>query len=411
MSEEVAGTVALDAEEQLCNANECDQILEENDEEEEEPKLHDLEAGDHIVRWTHIALYPVQVHGIVLSAGPDIVTLVDFGVASQSKSSADKKVGPASEDNGDAEAAAATDREAREVTKAAGGGDRRLEIITIADEKDIRRWKKVNYGAKVPGESRLKRLMSSIIPGGGGGGKAKAEKVATASEKEEGDADIGSGVEEGKAKEAKMEMPDSDPKGIVLARVRYLLENESIDEKGRHCNSVLPPYHIFNANSECIAVWVKTGRFSTLQAAIFLHSTALGQVKSAATLSLFVASQTVPVTTTVSAGGVLGWFGMTTTSTAMVSYGGIVGSSFVVVGFTLPRSQNLTISLHLLCNFLCCGAPGTNAQRISLAHTSAGGIWLDSCWHTIFDSNESQRQMGGIHHETERWILGRVGWS
>ena len=223
MSEEGASAAAaLDAEEQL--ADECDQQILEEDEEEEEPKLHDLEAGDHIVRWTHIALYPVQVHGIVLSAGPDIVTLVHFGVASQSKSSADKKVGPASEDNDDVEAAAATDREAREVTKAAGGGDRRLEIITITDEKDIRRWKKVNYGAKVPGESRLRRLMSSIIPVGGGG-KAKAEKEATASAKEERDADISSSsAEEGKAKEAKMEMPDSDPKGIVLARVRFEIE-------------------------------------------------------------------------------------------------------------------------------------------------------------------------------------------
>lgn len=319
MSREGVDTAALGAGEQV--AGECDkQILtEEGGDEEEEPKLHDLEAGDHIVRWTHIALYPVQVHGIVLSAGPDIVTLVDFGVASQSKSSADKKVGPASTDDVEA----ATDKEAREVTRAAGGGDRRLEIITITDEKDIRRWKKVNYGAKVPGESRLKRLMSSIIPGVGGG-KAKAENVATATTKEKSDAEEAT-AEEGKAKEAKMEMPDSDPKGIVLARVRYLLENESIDDKGRHCNSVLPPYHIFNANSECIAVWVKTGRFSTLQAAIFLHSTALGQVKSAATLSLFVASQTVPVTSTVSAGGVLGWFGMTTTSTTMVSAGAFVG--------------------------------------------------------------------------------------
>ena len=155
MSREGVDTAALGAGEQV--AGECDkQILtEEGGDEEEEPKLHDLEAGDHIVRWTHIALYPVQVHGIVLSAGPDIVTLVDFGVASQSKSSADKKVGPASTDDVEA----ATDKEAREVTRAAGGGDRRLEIITITDEKDIRRWKKVNYGAKVPGESRLKRLM------------------------------------------------------------------------------------------------------------------------------------------------------------------------------------------------------------------------------------------------------------
>ena len=302
MPKESAGAAVSRAEQV---SGDCDeQVLTEEDEEEndEEPKLHDLEAGDHIVRWTHIALYPVQVHGIVLSAGPDIVTLVDFGVASQSKSSADKKVGPPSTD-----AEAATDREAREVTKAAGGSDRRLEIITITDEKDIRRWKKVNYGAKVPGESRLKRLMSSIIPGSG-----KDTKI---------DSETAKCTEEGKAKEAKMEMPDSDPKGIVLARVRYLLENESIDDKGRHCNSVLPPYHIFNANSECIAVWVKTGRFSTLQAAIFLHSTALGQVKSAATLSLFVASQTVPVTTTTAAGGVLGWFGMTTTSTTMVRAG------------------------------------------------------------------------------------------
>ncbi len=318
MSKECAGAGVPDTE--LVPDNSDQQVLENDvaEEENEEPRLHDLEAGDHIVRWTHIALYPVQVHGVVLSAGPDIVTLVDFGVASQSKSS-DKKVGPA-------EAATDSDREAMEVTKAAGGGDRRLEIITITDEKDIRRWRKVNYGAKVPGESKLKRLMSSMIPGGGKAAKAEKAAIAKAVETDGGDTNdddekTAKGDVSSKAKETKMEMPDSDPKGVVLARVRYLLENESIDDKGNHCNSVLPPYHIFNANSECIAVWVKTGRFSTLQAAIFLHSTALGQVKSAATLSLFVASQTVPVTTTVSAGGVLGWFGMTTTSTAMVSVG------------------------------------------------------------------------------------------
>ena len=321
MSKECAGAGVSGAE---LVPDDCDQQVLTDDEDEnaeegnEEPRLHDLEAGDHIVRWTHIALYPVQVHGVVLSAGPDIVTLVDFGLASQSKSSSDKKVGPSST------AEAATDSEAREVTKAAGGGDRRLEIITITDEKDIRRWRKVNYGANVPGESKLKRLMSSMIPGGGKAAKAEKAAIAKAVETDGGDTNdddekTAKGDVSSKAKETKMEMPDSDPKGVVLARVRYLLENENIDDKGNHCNSVLPPYHIFNANSECIAVWVKTGRFSTLQAAIFLHSTALGQVKSAATLSLFVASQTVPVTTTVSAGGVLGWFGMTTTSTAMVS--------------------------------------------------------------------------------------------
>ena len=43
--------------------------------------LHDLHPGDHIVRWTHIALYPIQVHGIVLSSGPGLVSLVDFGIS------------------------------------------------------------------------------------------------------------------------------------------------------------------------------------------------------------------------------------------------------------------------------------------------------------------------------------------
>ena len=318
MSKECAGAGVSGTEVPDCDQQVLTDIEDVAEEENEEPRLHDLEAGDHIVRWTHIALYPVQVHGVVLSAGPDIVTLVDFGLASQSKSSSDRKVGPSSA------AEAASDSEAREVTKAAGGGDRRLEIITITDEKDIRRWRKVNYGAKVPGESKLKRLMSSMIPGGGKAAKAEKAAIAKAVETDGGDTNdddekTAKGGVSSKAKETKMEMPDSDPKGVVLARVRYLLENENIDEKENHCNSVLPPYHIFNANSECIAVWVKTGRFSTLQAAIFLHSTALGQVKSAATLSLFVASQTVPVTTTVSAGGVLGWFGMTTTSTALVS--------------------------------------------------------------------------------------------
>jgi hypothetical protein len=114
-------------------------------------------------------------------------------------------------------------------------------------------------------------------------------------------------------------LPTSDSAALVLARIRYLLEFEHVDEtKQEHSNSVLPRYHLFYSNSECIAVWCKTGIFSTLQAAVFLHSTALGQAKSAATLALFMSSQTVPITSTVSAGGVMGWFGATTTSTSLV---------------------------------------------------------------------------------------------
>jgi hypothetical protein len=66
-------------------------------------------------------------------------------------------------------------------------------------------------------------------------------------------------------------LPKSDHRSIVLARVRFILAEQDKKES----ESCLPPYHIFYSNSECIAVWCKTGKFCTLQAAVFLHSTAI----------------------------------------------------------------------------------------------------------------------------------------
>lgn len=68
-------------------------------------------------------------------------------------------------------------------------------------------------------------------------------------------------------------LPKSDPTKLVLARVRFLLQQET------QSKSVLPPYHVFYSNSECIAVWCKTGKWTTLQTAVFLHSTAVGNAK------------------------------------------------------------------------------------------------------------------------------------
>ena len=48
--------------------------------------LHSLKRGDHVVRWTRIVVYPIQVHGIVLSASDDAVTIVDFGLTASSSS-------------------------------------------------------------------------------------------------------------------------------------------------------------------------------------------------------------------------------------------------------------------------------------------------------------------------------------
>lgn len=81
-------------------------------------------------------------------------------------------------------------------------------------------------------------------------------------------------------------LPKSDHRSIVLARVRFILAEQEKPES----ESRLPPYHIFYSNSECIAVWCKTGKFCTLQAALFLHSTAICNVKSTVMLTAGVAA-------------------------------------------------------------------------------------------------------------------------
>ena len=76
------------------------------------------------------------------------------------------------------------------------------------------------------------------------------------------------------------ELPKSDSAKLVLARTHFILEHEDM----------LPPYHVFYSNSECIAVWCKTGRWSTLQAAVYLVSSSVGFGKSATMLTISVAA-------------------------------------------------------------------------------------------------------------------------
>eukprot|EP00978_Attheya_sp_CCMP212_P002223 scaffold4559_cov50-Attheya_sp.AAC.2 len=76
-------------------------------------------------------------------------------------------------------------------------------------------------------------------------------------------------------------LPKADPPKLVLARTRFLLQ---------HGETVLPPYNVFDSNSECIAVWCMTGRWSTLQASVFLHSTAIGNAKSTTAMALGAAA-------------------------------------------------------------------------------------------------------------------------
>ena len=81
-------------------------------------------------------------------------------------------------------------------------------------------------------------------------------------------------------------LPKSDPRAIVLARVKYILAEQDKPEN----ETSLPKYHILYSNSECLAVWCKTGKFSTLQAAVFLHSTSIANAKSSFLLGAGIAA-------------------------------------------------------------------------------------------------------------------------
>lgn len=63
----------------------------------------------------------------------------------------------------------------------------------------------------------------------------------------------------------------ADVPGLVLARVKFLLENPG----------VLPPYHRMAANGECAAVWCRIGRFITLQGSSILQIMFFGQAGGA----------------------------------------------------------------------------------------------------------------------------------
>lgn len=64
---------------------------------------------------------------------------------------------------------------------------------------------------------------------------------------------------------------DADEDGLIIARMSYLLNNPHI----------LPPYHRFQNNDECVAVWCRIGRWCTLQGSSILHIMFAGQAGGA----------------------------------------------------------------------------------------------------------------------------------
>eukprot|EP00980_Cylindrotheca_fusiformis_P012695 scaffold3103_cov136-Cylindrotheca_fusiformis.AAC.33 len=256
----------------------------------EETYEHNIERGDHLIRWTRVLLWPVQVHAICISACSDSITVVDFGLTAKKNPS---EVGS----DHDTPLEAMVDKEDRALIDAAAErrdlmvGPDRISIHTLTEEKDIRQWKKVEYGEEI---SKKKNRWWFWKQNEKEENK-EAEKDVSIAEKQPQSAPQHQPA-------AVPKLPKSDPTNIVLARLRYLLENPQ----------VLPPHHILFSNSECIAVWVKTGKWSTLQASIFLHATTVGNIKNTATITATLAATTTTVTAP--AAGIWGYLGFSTTT-------------------------------------------------------------------------------------------------
>ncbi|KAL3772973.1 hypothetical protein ACHAWO_010195 [Cyclotella atomus] len=333
---------------------ECSDDSDDDDDELDDDELnnHGLKPGDHIIRWEMLPIiYPIQIHGIVLEAGKNVLVIADFGLTSHASLGGNEELNTFEDDNQSQDLIMQTWEKIKPKEK------KRLNIIAITDPKEIRKWSKISYGDRVEENEKEKKGFLKSLLGGKSSPKTKKKKTIAKQDGAGGENQQLAGamdnlaLRENKSKEAseaqtdkcavksqdpgcnqmqidepeiqrvegepewfysgyrtrartsssdapiiidggqsvfnvdhpveKMSnLPKSDSAKLVLARTHFILENEDL----------LPPYHIFYSNSECLAVWCKTGRWSTLQAAVYLCSSAFGMGKSATMLSMSIAA-------------------------------------------------------------------------------------------------------------------------
>ncbi|CAB9496492.1 expressed unknown protein [Seminavis robusta] len=296
---------------------------------------HEFQPADHIYRWEMIVcppvIYPIQIHGIVLEAGRNCVVVADFGLTGYGKKSADDDFHHHEDQTHNRVVAA--------FKKLRPHSDQRLHITTLTDPMDIRKWTKAHYDEhsfQAPSSLRKlnkltsmftkaipkanMKLQDEIVEEGQQQQQPVIEEQAShdaqdnfskfgADDENAGEHDNNESTttedstrqrafseEYSKQRQEEHPLPKADPKDIVLSRANFILEFG--EEK-------LPPYHVFFSNSECIAVWCKTGRWSTLQTAVFLSTNAVGSAKSATVATLGVAAAHAILAPVVAVGGLL----------------------------------------------------------------------------------------------------------
>ena len=316
---------------------------------------HQFQAGDHIYRWEMIVcppvIYPIQIHGIVLEAGYNCLIVADFGLTGYSRKKGQDFNHSSDEDHQTNAVVMAAFRKLRpkDVTQ-------RLHIVTLTDPKEIRKWIKAGYDEEsmlakakaASGGMHHLESLSKVFKRGKRTVKKKENGETSAVEKsestqncetdddenyelptielsstksteendagsEEGNKEAeggqGGAPEDGTSKrrpkqqqsqqqsqqQLSNELPQSDPKEIVLARANFVLEHME----------VLPPYHVFFSNSECIAVWCKTGHWCTLQTAVWCGTNSVGAFKTSTLTTIGVAAANPLLAPVVAVGGLV----------------------------------------------------------------------------------------------------------
>lgn len=246
---------------------------------------HDFRQADHIYRWEMIVcppvIYPVQIHGIVLSAGRNCVVVADFGLTGYGRKEGNEFHHSQDDNESENNKIFAAWKKLRPDQQ-----DQRLNILTITDQYELRKWTRANYGE----ESIL-----GIDDGGSPSSKPISPASSTSSGSSPKSKSKSGKHKSGSLKDMAILFSKGDPDNLVLARANYLLENMD----------VIPKYHVFYSNSECLAVWCKVGRWATLQTAVWATCTSVGGTKSTVAATIAVAAAHVALAPIVALGGMI----------------------------------------------------------------------------------------------------------
>lgn len=248
-----AAAAELQAHQQQGNPESSDEYVEPTDDL--------LRPGDHVYSWVQ----KKQRHGIVLSVGDGVLTEVDPNdcdrdavtiVYFYTKENRDRRAEDVADDAADAGYASLATGDVGEIND---------EGLLSGDDNGANGGSnsngEANDSVSISGYAANATAISLTAFCGGSTKKNAVRKVRYGS----------NFAKRLLSRPGSVTAVKADVPGLVLARVKFLLENPG----------VLPPYHRMAANGECAAVWCRIGRFITLQGSSILQIMFFGQAGGA----------------------------------------------------------------------------------------------------------------------------------